>query len=43
MQLVLRGPGLFKSTLDPKTVCYNPRKWSEMPEIMSFYDFVKIM
>ena len=31
-----RGSGPLKSTSDPKTVWYNPRKRPEMPEITSF-------
>ena len=44
MKLVLRGPGEFKSTSDPKTVCYSPRKRPEIAEFTScFYDFMKLV
>ena len=43
MKVVLRGPGTFKSTSDPKTVCYSPRKRLEMALITSFYDIMKLM
>ena len=36
MKLVLRGPGPFKSTPDPKNVCYRPRKRPENVEATSF-------
>ena len=39
VKLVLRGPGPFKFTPDPKTVCYSPRKLREMAEITSFIRF----
>ena len=32
------GHGASKSSRDPKTVDYSPRKWPEMREIMSFDD-----
>ena len=32
------GHGASKSSRDPKTVDYSPRKWPEMHEIMSFND-----
>ena len=41
VKLVLRGPGTFKSTLDPKTVCYISRKRLEMAWITSFLWFRK--
>ena len=44
MKLVLRGPGLFKSTPEPKTVCYSHGKRPEMPEITGFfYDFMQLV
>ena len=43
MKLVFRGLGPFKSKPDPKTVCYRPRKLPEMVEIISFYDFMKLL
>ena len=42
-KLLIRGPGLFRSTPERKTVCYSPRKRPEMAAIMSFYDFVKLL
>ena len=38
----LTAPIPYKSTSDPKTVCYNPWKRPEMPQITSFYDIEKI-
>ena len=42
-KIVGRCPGPFKSTSDPKTVCYSPRKRPEMPEIASFYDTTRVV
>ena len=39
LKLMLQGPGTFKSTLDPKTVRYSPRKQLELAEIASFLQF----
>ena len=39
MKVMLRGLEPFKSTQDPKTVCYSPRKRPEMAEIVSFSRF----
>ena len=36
VKIVWRSFGPFKSTSDPKTLCYNPRKRPEMPEIRIF-------
>ena len=38
-----RGPGPFKSTSNPKTVCYSPRKRLEMPKVASFYDATRVV
>ena len=35
--------GALKSSPDPKTVDYGPRKLSEMPEIASFYDDTRVV
>ena len=43
MKIVLRGHGPFKSTPDPKTVCYSPRKRPEMAEITSLLRFMKLV
>ena len=43
MKVVLRGPEMFKSTPDPKNVCYSPRKRPEMAEIASFYDATRVV
>ena len=39
VKIMWLGPGPFKSTSDPKTVCYSTRKRPEMPEITSFIWF----
>ena len=38
-----RGHGASKSSRDPKTVDYGPRKWTEMREITSFDDAARVM
>ena len=37
------GPGASKSSRDPKTVDYSPRKWPEMLEITSFDSAARVM
>ena len=37
------GHGASKSSWDPKTVDYSPRKWPEMPEITSFDDAARVV
>ena len=37
------GHGASKSSRDPKTVDYSPRKRSEMPEITSFNDAARVV
>ena len=37
------GHGASKSSRDPKTVDYNPRKRPEMREIMSFDDAARVV
>ena len=37
------GNGASKTSLDPKTVDYSPRKRLEMPEITSYDDAVKVV
>ena len=37
------GHGASKSSPDPKTMDYSPRKWPEMHEIMSFDDAARVM
>ena len=37
------GHGASKSSRDPKTVDYSPRKWPEMLEITSFDDAARVM
>ena len=37
------GHGALKSSRDPKTVDYSPRKWSEMLEITSFDGAARFM
>ena len=37
------GDGASKSSWDPKTVDYSPRKWPEMREITSFDDAARIV
>ena len=37
------GHGASKSSRDPKTMDYSPRKWPEMLEIMSFDDAARVM
>ena len=36
---VYRGSRAVKSSPEPKTVCYSPRKRPEMTKFMSFVDF----
>ena len=36
---VYRGSRAIKSSPEPKTVCYSPRKWPEMTKFTSFVDF----
>ena len=37
------GHGASKSSRDPKTVDYSPRKWPEMREIMSINDTARVV
>ena len=42
LELCTEGPEASKSSRDPKTVDYSPRKRPEMPEITSFDDAARI-
>ena len=43
LQSCTGGHGASKSSRDPKTVDYSPRKQSEMPEITSFDDAARVV
>ena len=42
-RVVYRGHGASKSSREPKTVDYSPRKWLEMLEITCFDDAARVM
>ena len=43
LESCIGGHGASKSSWDPKTADYSPRKWPEMPEIMSFDDAATVV
>ena len=43
LELCSGGHEALKSSRDPKTVDYSPRKWPEVLEIMSFDDAARVV